>query len=147
MPGTDLPLHNPVRVAESYAMLDNVLGAIGLLRGAPNEYLTLRDQPVESRDAFFEAVELAIAAMTEPEPFGWAGRYYRRRIISIWPQPLQKPHPRILLSGNSAASGRFAAEHRCDIGFSFMPRARCAGHEAERVVAQAHGRDGGARPA
>jgi alkanesulfonate monooxygenase SsuD/methylene tetrahydromethanopterin reductase-like flavin-dependent oxidoreductase (luciferase family) len=128
--GTDLPLHNPVRVAESYAMLDNVLGgrlgAIGLLRGTPNEYLTYGTNPWESRDAFFEAVELVIAALTEPEPFGWEGRYHRYRNISIWPQPLQKPHPRILLSGNSAASARFAGEHRCDIGFSFMPRAKCA---------------------
>jgi len=132
--GTDLPLHNPVRVAESYAMLDNVLGGrlgtIGLLRGTPNEYLTYGTNPWESRDAFFEAVELVIAALTEPEPFGWEGRYHRYRNISIWPQPLQKPRPRILLSGNSAASARFAGEHRCDIGFSFMPRARCADNAA-----------------
>jgi alkanesulfonate monooxygenase SsuD/methylene tetrahydromethanopterin reductase-like flavin-dependent oxidoreductase (luciferase family) len=128
--GTDLPLHNPVRVAEAYSMLDTVLGgrlgSIGLLRGTPNEYLTYGTNPWESRDAFGEAVELIIRAMTEPEPFGWEGRYYRYRNISIWPQPVQKPHPRILLSGNSASSARFAGEHRCDIGFSFMPTDKCA---------------------
>lgn len=128
--GTDLPLHNPVRVAEAYAMLDNVLGgrlgSIGLLRGTPNEYLTYGTNPWESRDAFGEAVQLLIKAMTEPEPFGWEGRYYRYRNISIWPQPVQKPHPRILLSGNSAASARFAGQHHCDIGFSFMSPDTCA---------------------
>src|ERR1700735_3563134 len=54
--GTALPLHNPVRVAESYAMLDNVLGgrlgSIGLLRGTPNEYLTYGTNPWQSREAF-----------------------------------------------------------------------------------------------
>lgn len=130
--GTDLPLHNPVRVAEAYSMLDNVLngrlGSIGLLRGTPNEYLTYGTNPWESREAFDEAVQLLIRALTEPEPFGWEGRYYRYRNISIWPQPVQRPHPRILLSGNSAASVRFAAAHRCDIGFSFMPPEKCAEH-------------------
>ena len=132
--GTDLPLHNPVRVAEAYSMLDTILGgrlgSIGLLRGTPNEYLTYGTNPWESRDAFGEAVELFIRAMTEPEPFGWEGRYHRYRNVSIWPQPVQKPHPRILLSGNSPSSARFAAEHRCDIGFSFMTPDKCAENAA-----------------
>jgi alkanesulfonate monooxygenase SsuD/methylene tetrahydromethanopterin reductase-like flavin-dependent oxidoreductase (luciferase family) len=132
--GTDLPLHNPVRVAESYAMLDNVLGgrlgSIGLLRGTPNEYITYGTNPWSSREAFAEAVELVIRAMTEPEPFGWEGRHYRFRNISIWPRPVQQPHPRILLSGNSAASARLAAALRCDIGFSFMSPEKCAENAA-----------------
>jgi alkanesulfonate monooxygenase SsuD/methylene tetrahydromethanopterin reductase-like flavin-dependent oxidoreductase (luciferase family) len=37
--GTDLPLNNPVRIAEEYSMLDNMLGGnrlrFGLLRGRP----------------------------------------------------------------------------------------------------------------
>jgi alkanesulfonate monooxygenase SsuD/methylene tetrahydromethanopterin reductase-like flavin-dependent oxidoreductase (luciferase family) len=141
--GTDLPLHNPVRVAEAYSMLDTILGgrlgSIGLLRGTPNEYLTYGTNPWESREAFGEAVELIIRAMTEPEPFGWEGRYFRYRNVSIWPQPVQKPHPRILLSGNSASSARFAAEHRCDIGFSFMSPKRCAENVAvyRQAAAQA----------
>jgi alkanesulfonate monooxygenase SsuD/methylene tetrahydromethanopterin reductase-like flavin-dependent oxidoreductase (luciferase family) len=132
--GTNLLLHNPVRVAESYAMLDNLLGgrlgSIGLLRGTPNEYLTYGTSPWSSREAFAEAVELVIRAMTEPEPFGWEGRHYRFRNISIWPHPVQQPHPRILLSGNSAVSARLAAALRCDIGFSFMSPERCAENAA-----------------
>jgi len=37
--GSDLPLHNPVQLAEEYSMLDNLLDGrltIGLLRGTPN---------------------------------------------------------------------------------------------------------------
>ncbi len=113
--GSDLPLHNPVQLAEEYSMLDNLLGGrlnIGLLRGTPNEYLTYGTNPWDSKEAFKEAVRLFIRALTEPEPFGWEGRYYRYRNVAIWPQPLQRPHPRILLSGNSPDSARFAGEMR-----------------------------------
>jgi|tagenome__1003787_1003787.scaffolds.fasta_scaffold20652229_2 alkanesulfonate monooxygenase SsuD/methylene tetrahydromethanopterin reductase-like flavin-dependent oxidoreductase (luciferase family) len=122
--GTDLPLHNPVNVAEQYATLDNVLGGrlrFALLRGTPNEYLTYGTNPWESRERFEEAVELIIRCFTEPEPFGWEGRYYRYRNISIFPGPVQRPHPRITLSGNSASSARFAGRMRCDLGISFLP--------------------------
>jgi alkanesulfonate monooxygenase SsuD/methylene tetrahydromethanopterin reductase-like flavin-dependent oxidoreductase (luciferase family) len=127
--GSDLPLHNPVQLAEEYSMLDNLLAGrltIGLLRGTPNEYMTYGTNPWDSKEAFKEGVRLFIRALTEPEPFGWEGRYYRHRNVSIWPQPLQRPHPRILLSGNSADSARFAGEMHCDLGFSFMPAEKCA---------------------
>jgi alkanesulfonate monooxygenase SsuD/methylene tetrahydromethanopterin reductase-like flavin-dependent oxidoreductase (luciferase family) len=120
--GTDLPLHNPVTVAEQYATLDNVLGGrlrFGLLRGTPNEYLTYGTNPWESRERFEEAVELLIRCFTEPEPFGWEGRYYRYRNIALFPGPVQQPHPRITLSGNSPSSARFAGRMHCDLGLSF----------------------------
>ncbi len=120
--GSDLPLHNPVQLAEEYSMLDNLLGGrlkIGLLRGTPNEYLTYGTNPWDSKESFNEGVRLFIRALTEPEPFGWEGRYHRYRNVSIWPQPLQRPHPRILLSGNSADSaavrGRGGLRHRVQL--------------------------------
>jgi alkanesulfonate monooxygenase SsuD/methylene tetrahydromethanopterin reductase-like flavin-dependent oxidoreductase (luciferase family) len=126
--GTDLPLNNPVRVAEEYAMLDNLLNGritIGLLRGTPNEYMTYNTSPYDSREMMDEAVELFIKCLSEPEPFGWEGRYYRYRNVAIWPHPVQQPHPRILLSANSESSARFAGKHKCDIGFSFMAPEKC----------------------
>lgn len=129
--GTDLPMNNPVRVAEEYAMLDNLLRGrlrIGLLRGTPNEYLTYGTNPAESKDRFEEGVQLVQRALTEPEPFGWEGRYYRFRNISIWPRCVQKPHPRILISGNSADSAALAGRLGCDLGFSFQNAHRCAEH-------------------
>jgi alkanesulfonate monooxygenase SsuD/methylene tetrahydromethanopterin reductase-like flavin-dependent oxidoreductase (luciferase family) len=122
--GTDLPLHNPINIAEQYATLDNLLGGrlrFALLRGTPNEYLTYGTNPWESRERFEEAVELIIRCFTEPEPFGWEGRHYRYRNISLFPSPVQQPHPRITLSGNSTSSARFAGRMRCDLGISFMP--------------------------
>lgn len=129
--GSDLPLNNPVRIAEEYSMLDNLLRGrlrIGLLRGTPNEYLTYGTNPTESKDRFEEGVQLIKRAMTEPEPFGWEGRYYRFRNVSIWPRCVQDPHPRILISGNSADSAALAGRLGCDLGFSFQNPHRCAEH-------------------
>jgi alkanesulfonate monooxygenase SsuD/methylene tetrahydromethanopterin reductase-like flavin-dependent oxidoreductase (luciferase family) len=122
--GTDLPLHNPVAVAERYAMLDNLLDGrlyIGLFRGTPNEYVTFGTNPGQSREMFEEGVRLLKRAWTEPEPFGWEGVYYRYRTVSIWPQPRQEGHPRLLTSAGSPESAIFAARERLDIGFFAMP--------------------------
>jgi alkanesulfonate monooxygenase SsuD/methylene tetrahydromethanopterin reductase-like flavin-dependent oxidoreductase (luciferase family) len=127
--GTDLPLHNPINVAEQYATLDNLLGGrlrFALLRGTPNEYLTYGTNPWESRERFEEAVELIVRCFTEPEPFGWEGRHYRYRNVSLFPSPVQQPHPRITLSGNSTSSARFAGRMKCDLGLSFLPQEAAA---------------------
>jgi alkanesulfonate monooxygenase SsuD/methylene tetrahydromethanopterin reductase-like flavin-dependent oxidoreductase (luciferase family) len=56
--------------------------------------------------------------VTETEPFGWQGRYYEYRTISIWPRPVQQPHPKIYMSGSSPESGEFAARNRIGLGFA-----------------------------
>lgn len=131
--GTDLVLHNPVNIAEQYATLDNLLSGrlrFALLRGTPNEYMTYGTNPWESRARFEEAVELVLRCFTEPEPFGWEGRFFRFRNISLFPQPVQRPHPRITLSGNSPSSAAFAGRMKCDLAFSFMPPEACAANVA-----------------
>ncbi|MDH4145461.1 MAG: LLM class flavin-dependent oxidoreductase [Acidimicrobiia bacterium] len=131
--GTDLPLNNPVRIAEEFALLDNVLHGrlrVGLLRGTPNEYLTYGTNPWESRDRFVEALALVRRALTEPEPFAWEGVHYRFRHVSVWPRCVQQPHPPMLLSGNSAESAALAGRLGCDLGFSYQDVDRCAAHIA-----------------
>jgi len=126
--GTDLPINNPVRIAEEYATLDNLLGGrlrVAMLRGTPNEYLTYFDNPWESRERCEEGTLLIRRCWTETEPFGWEGRYYRFRNISIWPRVVQRPHPRILVSANSPDGAEFAGRHGFDIGFSYMTAEAC----------------------
>ncbi|MBO0686114.1 MAG: LLM class flavin-dependent oxidoreductase, partial [Candidatus Dormibacteraeota bacterium] len=127
--GATIPILNPVRVAEEFAMLDTLTcGRLvaGMLRGTGNEYVTYNVNPAESRERFEEAMELIIHAWTEPQPFGWQGRYYEYRSISIWPRPVQQPHPPIYMSGSSPESGEFAARNRVRLGFAFttIPLAR-----------------------
>jgi alkanesulfonate monooxygenase SsuD/methylene tetrahydromethanopterin reductase-like flavin-dependent oxidoreductase (luciferase family) len=122
--GSTLPLTNPVRVAEEYAMLDNLTGGrlvVGLLRGTPNEFLTYGTNPAETRAMYEEGIELVLKAWTEPQPFGWQGRHYQYRTISLWPRPLQQPHPPVFVSANSKESGSFAASHHLNMGLSFVP--------------------------
>ena len=120
--GANIPILNPVRVAEEFAMLDAMTGGrvvAGMLRGTSNEYVTYGVNPAESRERFEEALELIVKAWTEPEPFGWQGRYYEYRAISIWPRPVQQPHPPIYMSGSSPESGEFAARNHLKLGFAF----------------------------
>jgi alkanesulfonate monooxygenase SsuD/methylene tetrahydromethanopterin reductase-like flavin-dependent oxidoreductase (luciferase family) len=120
--GSNIPTLNPVRVAEEFAMLDVLTGGrvvAGMLRGTSNEYVTYATNPAESRERFEEALELIVKAWTEPQPFGWQGRYFEYRAISIWPRPVQQPHPPIYMSGSSPESGEFAARNRLKLGFAF----------------------------
>jgi len=113
MSGNIVPLLNPLRVAEEYAMLDCISGGrlvAGFMRGIPHEYVAYNVPPNESWSRLKEACDLIKKAWTAPEPFGWEGEHYQYRAVSIWPKPRQKPHPRILLSASSPQSARFAAE-------------------------------------
>jgi alkanesulfonate monooxygenase SsuD/methylene tetrahydromethanopterin reductase-like flavin-dependent oxidoreductase (luciferase family) len=129
--GPTIPILNPVRVAEELAMIDVLSGGrlvAGLMRGTANEYVTYNINPSESRERFAEAVHLIRRTWTESEPFGWAGKYYEYRTISIWPRPVQKPHPPIFMSASSPESGEFAAQNHLGVGFAFttVPHAKKA---------------------
>lgn len=119
--GHVLPLNNPVRVAEELAILDNLANGrlvVGLLRGTPNEYQAYGVNPAETRDRMTESMELILKAWSEPQPFGWEGRYYQYRTVSVWPRPLQQPYPRTYVLGTSRESAEFAAAHHLGLGFS-----------------------------
>ena len=119
--GADIPILDPVRVAEEFAMLDAMTGGrviAGMLRGTANEYVTYNTNPAESRERFEEALKLIVRAWTEPQPFGWQGRYYEYRAISIWPRPVQQPHPPIYMSASSPESGEWAARNQIGVGFA-----------------------------
>ena len=101
--GNILPLHlNPLRVAEEYAMLDNMSGgrliagfAIG---GGPEAFNYDVPQP-QARRQFWEAVDLVARSWVEDGPFRHEGRYYPLRYVNLWPRPRQKPHPPIWIPG------------------------------------------------
>jgi len=117
--GAIVPLSNPIRIAEEYAMVDVMSGGrlmAGFMRGIPHEYVAYNIDPNDSWSRMREAVSLILKAWTEPEPFGWEGEHYQFRAVSIWPKPVQFPHPPILMSGGSPTSAKFAAEHRAVMG-------------------------------
>jgi alkanesulfonate monooxygenase SsuD/methylene tetrahydromethanopterin reductase-like flavin-dependent oxidoreductase (luciferase family) len=123
--GPVLPLNNPVRVAEEVAMLDAMSGGrivVLFLRGVPGEMRSYGEgEPADPRGATQEGIELILKAWTAPEPFAWDGQHHRHSLVSIWPQPLQKPHPPVFGSGNSEESVVFAAQRRLGLAISFAP--------------------------
>src|SRR5215831_6453239 len=122
--GPLVSMNNPVRIAEELAMLDQLSGGrlvVLFLRGTPNEFLSYGTNPDETRVRTQEASVLITRALTEPQPFGWEGRFYRFRTVSVWPGPIQRPHPPLYYSGNSLESAAFAAAHHLGLGISFYP--------------------------
>ena len=117
--GCPLPLLNPLRVAEECAMLDVMSGGravVGFIRGVPQNYRAYAVDPDESRARFDEASALIVKAWTTRTPFSWQGRFYQYPVVSIWPTPLQVPHPPLVYSANSVTSAVLAARQRVAIG-------------------------------
>jgi alkanesulfonate monooxygenase SsuD/methylene tetrahydromethanopterin reductase-like flavin-dependent oxidoreductase (luciferase family) len=67
-----------------------------------------------------------LKAWTEPQPFGWEGRFYQFRTVAVWPRPLQQPLPPTYVLTRSPESAAFAAGHRLGLGVSFAPLAATA---------------------
>jgi alkanesulfonate monooxygenase SsuD/methylene tetrahydromethanopterin reductase-like flavin-dependent oxidoreductase (luciferase family) len=116
--GNVLPLHEPLRLAEELAMLDCMSGGriiSGFARGIPREYQVHNVPMADSRARFEEAYEILMKAWTE-DVFSYEGRFWTYKDVSIWPRPLQRPHPPIWmpLSG-SKESLEFAGRHNIPI--------------------------------
>jgi alkanesulfonate monooxygenase SsuD/methylene tetrahydromethanopterin reductase-like flavin-dependent oxidoreductase (luciferase family) len=118
-----LPWHDPVRVAEDIALLDNLAEdrriSIGLGRGAAaSEYEHLRIDQATSRERFDEAVEIIRAALTQ-ERFSYDGEIFRIPMTSIRPRPR---HPgladELFCAFAGEASLRAAAQRGLGMGFS-----------------------------
>ncbi|HTD79486.1 MAG TPA: LLM class flavin-dependent oxidoreductase [Chloroflexota bacterium] len=140
--GPTIPMLNPLRVAEEFAVLDNLTGGrviAGLMRGSAYEYNTYSINPSESRERFEEGLDLIRTAWTEPQPFGWQGRYYQFRTVSLWPRPLQTPHPPIFMSASSRESGEIAARNRVNIGMAAttVPLAAVSAQNYREAAAEA----------
>ncbi len=115
--GNPLPIwDNPVHLAEELAIIDMISGGRlvpGFVRGGGVENIQANANPVFNRERFEEAHDLVVKAWTQPGPFRWEGKHYQYRVVNPWATPLQKPHPRIWISGvASKETVVWAAEHR-----------------------------------
>ena len=115
--GNAIPVRdNPLQVAEEIAMLDHLTDGrlvSGFVRGIGWEYFAHSVNPTRSSERFEEAHDLIIKAWTTDEPFAYVTRNYEYRYVSIWPRPLQQPHPPIVMAGGGTPeTTRWAAKHR-----------------------------------
>lgn len=134
--GNLLPLHaNPLRVAEEYAMLDNMSDGrlvAGFAPGSGPETFNYDLPSAPSREQFWEAVDLIRRAWTEPGPFAYEGKHYPLRYVNPWPLPTQRPHPPIWIpSGRSKGTLREIAKH----GYSYFLSSRSHGSATAKAQA------------
>src|SRR3984957_7173405 len=97
--GTLPPLHEPLRLAEELAMLDCLSGGrlvSGFARGIPREYQVHNVPLSDSRARFEEAFDIVTRAWTE-DVFSYEGKFWSYKDVSIWPRPVQRPYPPIMI--------------------------------------------------
>ncbi len=96
-----LPLSDPIRVAEEFAMLDVLSSGrldFGIGRAFERaEYEAFNVPMGESRSRFEEAHEIILRAWTE-ERVTYPGRYRTLRDVAVLPKPAQKPLPPIYVA-------------------------------------------------
>src|SRR5579871_338975 len=114
-----LPWHDPIRVAESIALLDVLSGGrclFGFGRGAASvEYAGFRIPMEEARARFAESAQLIRLALSQPE-FEWHGEYYQIPRTSIRPRPVSNPERRFFVSSVTPESAEIMAK----LGFGMM---------------------------
>ncbi|MGY9056437.1 MAG: LLM class flavin-dependent oxidoreductase [Alphaproteobacteria bacterium] len=102
-----LPLHHPLIVAEEIATVDILSGGrldVGLGRGyQPYEFERLGHSLSESRQRFEESVDILMLAF-KGQPFSYDGEFYNFGETSVFPTPIQNPHPPIYVVGQSVES-------------------------------------------
>jgi luciferase family oxidoreductase group 1 len=102
-----VPLHHPLVIAEEIATLDLLAGGrvdIGLGRGYQHyEFERLGLELDSARTRWEESVDIILKAL-QGEPFSYAGTLFKIPETTIFPQPLQQPHPPIWVTAQSPES-------------------------------------------
>src|SRR2546425_790307 len=134
-----LPLHNPLRVAEDVAVLDNISrGRVDLgvgIGSAPNEFATF-GIPVEGRlGRTFEALRIIERCFTGEE-FSHEGKYYSFPNVHLTTTPVQRPGPPILVASMGEQSVAWTARR----GYG-MAAGAGRGHDSYIEALRQNGRD------
>lgn len=94
---------NPLRIAEEYAMLDNMSNGrliAGFAVGGGPESFNYNVPSPHGRRRLWEAIDLIVKSWTDDGPFHHEGPCYPMRYVNVWPRPLQTPHPEIWVPGS-----------------------------------------------
>jgi len=121
--GNVVPLYEPWRLAEEYAMLDQLSGGrleIGLASGSgPMEFRAIGMSGDTLRERFAESLEVIDAALTQPE-FSHHGRHWQLDNFRIAPRPRQQPAPPRWMTGLSVPTATLAASRGYKFSTGFI---------------------------
>ncbi|MCX8071494.1 MAG: LLM class flavin-dependent oxidoreductase [Candidatus Binatia bacterium] len=143
-----LPFHNPVRVAEEFALLDLMSDGrvdFGVGRGyQPHEFRGYGVDQTQSRSLFQESLEIILQAWTK-ERVNFSGRHFKIEDLPVRPKPLQKPHALVWMAALSPESFVTAGEKGfnllCAPVFGFGGRSGVENLQAHREALRRHGHD------
>lgn len=116
-----LPFHNPIRVAEEFAFLDQLCDGrldFGVGRGyQPLEFEGYGIPMEHSREVFDESLEIIRQAWTQ-DTVEFEGKHYTFKGIKPRPQPVQKPHPPLFGASFNPATIKFQGLKKLNLLFS-----------------------------
>jgi probable F420-dependent oxidoreductase len=102
-----LPVHNPVRVAEQVATIDQLSGgrvSLGVGSGWwPLEY-EVHGSRFQQRGARMEEALEILRLVWSQEHVTWDGRFYSFSDLTVYPRPVQRPHPPVWVAGVADAA-------------------------------------------
>src|SRR5207237_6500124 len=106
-----LPINNPVRMAEEYALLDLLSNGRAIFcagRGYDEREYRGFETPFAERRTRFDDEMLLVRALLASENVTWHGQHHHiADPITIYPRPVQKPHPAIYVACFSEPTMRF----------------------------------------
>ena len=141
-----LPLHNPIEVAESYAMVDVISGGrlnFGIGRGTPAELEQFGIGYEESVSRLREGTAI-IQQGWSGEAIEFTGELFAYQGVRILPKPVQQPHPPFWVAASrSDGTYRWAGEkgfHLLTLPYMYEPTVlrTSIGHYREALVQAGH---------
>lgn len=145
-----LPFHNPIRVAEEYALLDLMTDGrldFGVGRGyQPGEMRGYGIDQARTRDIFRESLDVIVQAWTH-DRVNYQGEFFSFDDVPVRPKPLQKPHPPIWMAALSPETFALVGKFGANLLYSptFTPEGQAM---TDRIQAYRQAlRDGGHDPA
>lgn len=109
-----LPFWNPLRVAEDIALTDQLTDGrleIGVARGyQPFEYRRFGLDQSDARERTDEVLAILLKALTS-DSFSFQGRYHQIPEVTVFPRPVQRPHPPLWLAAHTKESFEIGARY------------------------------------
>lgn len=146
-----LTLRHPLHVAEQYAMVDVLSGGrleFGIGSGNTDlDYRVFGIPQDENRTRLDEAADVIVKAWSH-DRFSHEGQIWRFEEITLYPRPVQQPHPPIWVAGTSPATLGWAGQrgyHIMTVAHPHPPETVKAGVDAWLEGLRAGGHDSASR--
>jgi alkanesulfonate monooxygenase SsuD/methylene tetrahydromethanopterin reductase-like flavin-dependent oxidoreductase (luciferase family) len=135
-----VPLHNPLRLAEEIAIVDQMLGGrfeCGLVPGISPGYFTPFGIDYNFRKSpTFEFVHYLRAAYGDKQPFAFHGDNHNTDSALLAVPPVQKPHPPLWMMSRDPPTLEFCAREGVNTGYFISFPRHEAGPRYQKFLAE-----------